>query len=268
MGAYMGLVKQCDDQMGVLFDYLEKSGRMEDTLIVVTSDHGDFLGDHWLGEKTFFQNASVKVPMIIYDPSAKADATRGTTSDALVECIDLVPTFVEVAGTDPATLDHILEGQSLLPMLRGGAAPARDFVICEYDYSTTPLAARLDIAPKDARMFMVADRAWKMIHFESGHRPMLFDLGADPDEVVDLGADPDKAEVIDRMYDMLFDWLARPAARTTISNAAIRRMHSGGPGRKGVVIGAKTARDISPESAAKYLGRKAPDMRRKTEAAD
>ncbi|MFC6762503.1 sulfatase-like hydrolase/transferase [Sulfitobacter porphyrae] len=96
--AYMGLIKQCDDQMGVLFDWLEKTGRMEDTMIVITSDHGDFLGDHWLGEKTFFHDASVKVPMIIYDPSDAADATRGTTSDALVECIDLAPTFVDVAG--------------------------------------------------------------------------------------------------------------------------------------------------------------------------
>ena len=48
---YMGLVKQIDDQMGVLFSYLERAGRMADTMIVFTSDHGDNLGDHWLGEK-------------------------------------------------------------------------------------------------------------------------------------------------------------------------------------------------------------------------
>ena len=48
--AYMGLIKQVDDQMGVLFDWLETTGRMKDTVIVLTSDHGDFLGDHWMGE--------------------------------------------------------------------------------------------------------------------------------------------------------------------------------------------------------------------------
>ncbi|MGI9390561.1 MAG: sulfatase-like hydrolase/transferase, partial [Boseongicola sp.] len=76
--AYMGLIKQADDQMGVLFNWLEETGRMDDTMIVLTSDHGDFLGDHWMGEKTFFHDASTRVPLIIYDPSPEADATRGT----------------------------------------------------------------------------------------------------------------------------------------------------------------------------------------------
>lgn len=115
--AYMGLIKQADDQMGRLFDWMEKTGRMEDTMIVLTSDHGDFLGDHWMGEKTFFQDASTKVPLIIYDPSPEADGTRGTVSDALIESIDLAPTFVDVAGGEIAR--HILEGQSLLPILHG-----------------------------------------------------------------------------------------------------------------------------------------------------
>ena len=98
LGAYMGLIKQCDDQMGVLFGWLEETGRMKDTMIVVTSDHGDYLGDHWLGEKTFCHDTSVRVPMIVYDPSSEADATRGMASDALVQLIDLASTFAEVAG--------------------------------------------------------------------------------------------------------------------------------------------------------------------------
>ena len=54
-------------------------------MIVLTSDHGDYLGDHWLGEKDLFHEPSVKVPMIVYDPRAEANKTRGTTCDALVE---------------------------------------------------------------------------------------------------------------------------------------------------------------------------------------
>ena len=258
--AYMGLIKQCDDQMGVLFDWLEKTGRMDDTMIVITSDHGDFLGDHWLGEKTFFHDASVKVPMIIYDPSDAADATRGSTSDALVECIDLAPTFVDVAGGDASALDHILEGHSLLPLLRGGAAPARDFSICEYDYSATPLAGRLGLHPNQSRMFMVADHRWKMIHFESGHRPMLFDLQADPDELTDLGNSADHAETIAAMYDKLNTWARRPAARTTLSNAAIMHKRTD-PRRTGVLIGVADASQATNDAAAKYIGRKAPDKR-------
>lgn len=51
--AYMGLIKQCDHQLGRLLDHLEDKGRLQDTMIVLTSDHGDYLGDHWLGEKTY-----------------------------------------------------------------------------------------------------------------------------------------------------------------------------------------------------------------------
>jgi arylsulfatase A-like enzyme len=258
--AYMGLIKQCDDQMGVLIDWLEKTGRMDETMIVVTSDHGDFMGDHWMGEKTFFHDASVKVPLIVYDPSRKADATRGTTCDALVECIDLLPTFVEAAGRDPGGLDHVLEGWSLLPVLRGGAAPAREAVFCEYDYSASPLAGRLELHPDDARMFMVFDGRFKMVHFEGGFRPMLFDLDADPGELDDLGASPAHEEVRAALYDRLAAWARRPAARTTISNDALRKAR-GGSGRTGVLIGVVGEEDVAPEIVAKYVGRKARDMR-------
>ena len=49
----MGLIKQADDQMGRLLNWLEETDRMKDAMIVLTSDHGDFLGDHWMGEKPF-----------------------------------------------------------------------------------------------------------------------------------------------------------------------------------------------------------------------
>ncbi|MFP1631990.1 sulfatase-like hydrolase/transferase [Zhengella sp. ZM62] len=260
--AYMGLIKQCDDQMGVLFGWLEKTGRMDDTMIVVTSDHGDFLGDHWLGEKTFFHDASVRVPLIVYDPSPEADATRGTVSDELVECIDLVPTFLEVAGGDPATVDHILEGRSLVPLLHGRQeGPLRDHVICEFDYSTTPLADRLNLGPAEARMFMIADTRWKMIHFEGGFRPMLFDLRDDPDELVDLGASEAHRATIDRLYAALAAWARRPSQRTTVPNAQVLATRKK-PGGKGVMIGVVEEADADPAQIVHYVGRKAPDKRR------
>ncbi|WP_255519440.1 sulfatase-like hydrolase/transferase [Alexandriicola marinus] len=259
--AYMGLIKQCDDQMGVLFDWLEQTGRMQDTMIVLTSDHGDFIGDHWMGEKTFFHDAATKVPLIIYDPSPEADATRGSVCDELVECIDLPPTFVDIAGGQASSLDHILEGHSLLPYLRDrDAGPVRDYVICEYDFSGSPLAEVLDVEPDAARIFMIADKSWKLIHFESGDRPMLFDLENDPDELNDLGTDPDSKDVIDLLYDKLFEWARRPAARTTVSKARLRQMR-GGAARTGVLIGVVDEDGIEPELSAKYRGRKAPDKR-------
>ncbi|SFR13294.1 sulfatase-like hydrolase/transferase [Poseidonocella sedimentorum] len=255
---YMGLIKQCDDQMGVLFDWLEQTGRMEDTMIVVTSDHGDYLGDHWLGEKTFCHDTSVKVPMIVYDPSAEADPMRGTVSNALVQLIDLAPTFVEVAGGDASRLDHVLEGKSLFPLLRG-QGQSRDHAFCEYDFSMTPLSKKLDLDTAESRLFMVTDGRFKLIEFGGGIRPMLFDMREDPDELVDLGQSEDHAEVIVRLSDVLGTWAKRPAQRTTISNKTLVQTRSN-RSTKGVILGAVKEADVDADLVAKYTGRMAPPV--------
>jgi arylsulfatase A-like enzyme len=252
--AYMGLIKQCDDQLGVLLDWLEAEGRIDDTMIVLTSDHGDFLGDHWMGEKAFFQDSSVRVPLIIYDPSAEADATRGAVSDALVESIDLVPTFVEAAGGIPRT--HILEGESLLPILHGEATDTqRHYVICEYDYSATPIADSLGTSVRDSVMFMVADAEWKLIHCEGGFRPILFDLKEDPEELNDLGSLPSHADVIARLYAKLNHWARRPSQRTTRTEAQLEEMRKAERSR-GVLIGVYDENDVPLEFSENYTRRK------------
>ncbi|MCF3596269.1 sulfatase-like hydrolase/transferase [Rhodobacteraceae bacterium LMO-12] len=253
--AYMGLIKQVDDQMGRLFEWLEETGRMQDTMIVLTSDHGDFLGDHWLGEKTFFHDASTRVPLIIYDPSPEADATRGTVCDALVESIDLAPTFLDVAGGEP--VGHILEGESLLPILHGTRAETeREYVICEYDYSGSPIAKLMNASVRDAVMFMIADKRWKMVHCEGGYRPLLFDLENDPDELTDLGDSDEHAEVIQALYDKLFAWTRRPSQRTTRSEAQLIEMRTASA-RRGIVLGVYDENDTPLDLTVKYRGQKA-----------
>jgi len=249
--AYMGLIKQADDQMGRLFAYLEQSGRMRDTMIVVTSDHGDYLGDHWLGEKNLFHEPSIKVPLIIYDPRAQADASRGQTCDALVEAIDLAPTFLEVAGGDP--VPHILEGRSLIPWLNGEEPDWRDYAVAEFDYSTMPLSEKLRIEPKDARLFMVTDQRWKLMHAEGGLRPMLFDLDADPDELVDLGESEAHGEVIEMMYARLHQWALRMSQRITLSDDQIKSGR-GKSGRKGILLGVYEPAEVEPGLTLKYRG--------------
>lgn len=262
--AYMGLIKQIDDQMGVLFDWLQETGRMQDTLIVLTSDHGDFLGDHHMGEKMFFYDQSVKVPMIIYDPSEEADATRGTVSDALVELIDMVPTFYQVAGGDPAEIAHIVEGHSLLPILRGEAVETpRTYTFSEYDWSRHPEADDLGVAPRDAMIRMVADKRWKLVHFEGGFRPCLYDMETDPDELVDLGADPAHAETRAQLMEALNAWARQAPQRTTVTDAEIvagRRSREG----MGPIIGIARPEDVKPERAARYMGTVVPDKRPRT----
>jgi len=218
MPAYMGLVKQIDDHLGRLFDWLEQSGRDKDTMIVFTSDHGDYLGDHWMGEKELFHECSVRVPLIIVDPRAKADSTRGTASDALVEAIDMVPTFVEAAGETPAY--HRLEGQSLQPLLFGEVAGDdtwRDTVFSEIDYACYQSQEILDSDIDRSRGYMLRTQRWKYVHF-TGYAPQLFDLENDPDEFNDLGQDDEHETVRDEMYQRLLERLTARKNRVTVTD--------------------------------------------------
>jgi arylsulfatase A-like enzyme len=219
MPGYMGLVKQIDDQLGVLFNFLEERGLMDSTMIVFCSDHGDYLGDHWMGEKDLFHEQIVRTPLIVYDPDQRADATRGTRSQALVEAVDLAPTLLEVYGG--AAVPHILDGRSLRPLLFGEApSDWRKTVVCEYDYSFMESRAALGTKSRDAWMRMIFDGRWKYVLFE-GYRPMLFDLHSDPREFVDLGADPAYAAERVRLHESLFAWARRPRQRATVADGAI-----------------------------------------------
>lgn len=232
--AYMGLITQIDDQIGVLMEHLEAKGLLGETMIVFTSDHGDYLGDHWMGEKDLFHEPSVRVPLIVVDPSPSADATRGQVCDALVETIDLLPTFV--AACDGAPQPHRLEGRALQPWLHGETPTDwREFVVSEYDYSVTPAAVALKVPPLQARMFMIADQRWKLAH-APGLRPMLFDLQQDPQELRDLGADPAHAGQCERMMRALGEWGLRQSQRTAISDERIQSMR-GASVRKGILLG-------------------------------
>jgi arylsulfatase A-like enzyme len=232
--AYMGLIKQIDDQMGRLFAWMEERGLFENTMIVFSSDHGDYLGDHWMGEKDLFHDQSVRVPLIIYDPRTAAGGTRGTVSAHLVEGIDLAPTFLEFFGG--ASIPHILEGRSLSPLLLGAGKPLewRHYAFSEYDYGTRYARVDLGIAEKDARLIMACDDNWKYIHCE-GFRPMLFDLENDPQELVDLGGHRDYEPVRRRMHEAIFGWSRQHHNRITRSPEEIERMSAREPG--GILIG-------------------------------
>jgi arylsulfatase A-like enzyme len=249
---YMGLIKQIDDQLGILFRFMRDEGFWENTMIVFTSDHGDYLGDHWLGEKELFHEPSVKVPLIIRDPSAEADAARGTVCDALVETIDLAPTFLEAVGADPAREAHRLEGRSLMPWLHGRAPAAwRTYAISEYDYSMMPAAAQLKVAPREARLFMVADTRWKYVH-AVGFRPMLYDRAEDPNEFRDLGADPAHEAVRETMAAALAQWGLRLSQRTALADQQILAMRGKGQ-RRGILIGVWDESDVPAELWSGYL---------------
>ena len=217
--AYMGLIAQLDHHIGRVLDALEGAGRMRDTLIVFTSDHGEFSGDRGLGEKELLYDEIVRVPLIVRDPDPRADATRGTADARFVEGIDVLPTIVDALGIPGSP--HRVEGRSLLPLLRGEVPTGwRDAVFSELDYSFRRARRVLGRGVRDCRAVMVRTGEWKYVHWE-GFRAQLFDLVADPHEQIDLGADPRFEAIRVGMCEWLFDWLATSKRRTTVDDALV-----------------------------------------------
>ena len=234
--AYMGLIKQIDDQLGVLFNWMKEAKLFDNTMIVFTSDHGDYLGDHWMGEKDLFHDQSVKVPLIIYDPRKEAKNFQGRESNHLVECIDLAPTFLDFFNIKEKP--HILEGRGLKEILHSNEDPSdwREYAISEYDYSTRQARHIIGNKPDEAQLFMIRDSRWKYI-FAEGFRPMLFDLEVDPKELHDLGESEQEIHLKakKRLYDALFEWARKHHSRTTVTNEEIEKRTGKEP--PGVIIG-------------------------------
>ena len=203
----MGLVRQIDDEIGRLLDHMESLGRLDDTLVVFTSDHGDLAGDHWLGEKEYFYESVMRVPLIVADPHPDAAARHGSSSDALVESIDVVPTVLAALACNPRA--HRVEGRSLLELTRAGESPPpwRDCVFGQLDYAYREARQFLGRQPDACQGFMVRDARYKFIAWD-GYADQLFDLRDDPSEFDDRGTDPALAGVRERMRDRLLDWFA------------------------------------------------------------
>jgi len=216
MSGYMGLIKQIDDNLGRLFQFLDKKGNMKDTMIVFTSDHGDYLGDHWLGDKELFHEQIVRVPMIIYDPREKANKTRGHKEKRFIEAIDLLPTFLDAVGSKESK--HRLEGSSLMPLINADKITNwKDAVFSEIDYSFNEARKILNLGASDARGYMIRNNEWKYIYFK-GFPPQLFDLKNDPEEFEDLGQSKDYSKVRNEMRELLLKKLVSRKNRVAASD--------------------------------------------------
>jgi arylsulfatase A-like enzyme len=234
--AYMGLIRQIDDELGRLFRHMKNNRQFDNTMIVFTSDHGDYLGDHWLGEKDLFHEPSARVPMIVLDPDQEATGTRGSACSRMVEAIDLLPTLVEFAGGEICR--ERMEGHSLLPLLRSPESVTewRHYAVSELDYSDRGPRQVLDQPAYDCRAVMIRATRWKYIHYNQ-FRPQLFDLQNDPLELNDLGSHEDYELVRNEMQQLLVDSRRRLKPRTGMPFENLAAM---GPQRDeqfGIIIG-------------------------------
>ena len=179
-----------DDSTGRILDTLDAMGQLNNTIVVLAGDHGYFYGEHGLGrERRLAYEESSRIPILVrYPPLVEA----GITPEPLVMSIDLAPTFLELAGTQPA---RPLHGLSVLPLLRG-ETPAnwRTSVLLEY-YTDTVFPRIVTMGYKAVR----TDR-YKYIHYlELPGMDELYDLETDPYELDSVIDDPDYAAILDEM---------------------------------------------------------------------
>jgi len=207
VATYYGLMRLVDDNLARLFDALRASGRWEDTLIVLTSDHGEQAGDHWLVQKLGWFDSSYHVPLVIHDP--RHVEHHGSQVDAFTENVDLMPTLLDGLGVGRSPVQ--CDGRSLLPFV-SGEQPAewREHVFFEFDFRLPPTGVKgggldasitvpdlppgepagpLGMRSADCALNVVRGRDYKYVHFAT-MPPLYFDLSEDPDELVDRSSDP------------------------------------------------------------------------------
>jgi arylsulfatase A-like enzyme len=178
---YAAEVRYMDHQIGALFDGLRERGLWDDTLVAVTADHGQGLGDHgWAAHRILYQE-QIRVPLILRVPGAKAPRVV----EELVRTVDIAPTLLDYAGERPLAG---IAGRSLRPLLEGADdEPRVTFAdqINGYDLNAAMTVKR----PKDDFVYCAMDGRFKLVwrpnHPEDSE---LFDLAADPKEQRSLWA--------------------------------------------------------------------------------
>ena len=124
--AYLASVSYVDAQLGMMIEALEEAGVRDNTIIVVWGDHGWHLGDMGVWGKATNYEIATRVPLMIWTPDMK---TRGETTEALVELVDIYPTLCELAGVP---LPNHLEGKSFVPLLEEPHQKWKDAAFSQY----------------------------------------------------------------------------------------------------------------------------------------
>jgi choline-sulfatase len=182
--AYYAMISYVDDKVGQLLRALDAAGLRDNTMVLFTSDHGEMLGERGLWYKMNFFEWSARVPLIFHAPGRFAPRRVA----AHVSLVDLLPTLVELAlaqdddgpGPDPIPA---VDGQSLVPLLQGDETDWPNPVLAE-------MLAEGAVAP----CLMIRRDRYKYI-FSAPDPEQLYDLVADPNELVNLAGQPEFEEV-------------------------------------------------------------------------
>jgi arylsulfatase A-like enzyme len=191
---YRGKVKLFDDGAGRVLAALRAAGLWENTIVVISSDHGDMDANHRLIFKgPFMYEHMIRVPMMVRVPELLGGALRGRVRDYDTVNVDLVPTIRDFAGLEPIDGD----GLSLKPILTGAAdPPKRDYVIAQY-YSKQRWVNPIRT---------IRTSRFKLNKY-GGDGQELYDLADDPHEIVNLADDPGRRTIRGELSAELDRWI-------------------------------------------------------------
>lgn len=203
---YLGLIQEMDHHLGRIIATLKETGQYERTLIIVTSDHAEMLGDHYVWGKEIYFDGAFHVPLVIRDPRPEARRARGTQVSSFSEAIDVMPTILDWLG---AEIPRSCDGRSLLPFLSGGTpADWRDAVFFEHDFRNVRsqrVETALGISSDECSYAVIRDAKYKYVHF-AALPPLLFDIASDPHEFVNLAGRPEHRDTELHYARRLLSW--------------------------------------------------------------
>lgn len=185
MHDYVSVIHSIDRNVGRVLDYLEKSGLLENTLVVYTSDQGFYMGEHGWFDKRFMYEESFRTPLLMRLPGGK----RGDIVQ-MVQNIDYAPTILDLAGTE---IPDDIQGVSLLPLLRG-EKPKEWRKSLYYHYYEFPAEHAVK------RHYGVRTERYKLIHYYNDIDEWeLFDMERDPSEMHNLYGKPGYEKVTSQL---------------------------------------------------------------------
>jgi arylsulfatase A-like enzyme len=189
------LITGLDIAVGRILAAVRDLGVEDNTVIIYTSDHGSFYGEHGFGGKWLMYEESIRTPMIVYDPRQPA-SLRGSGRDEMTLKIDLLPTILELAG-EPLPLGA--QGTSLLPLIQGENPSWRQEWFYQYHHERTA---------KIVSSEGIRTGQWKYIRYINSNplTEQLFDVQADPREENDLAAADEHRQVLENLRQRWKTW--------------------------------------------------------------
>ena len=216
---YLGLAAEVDQHIGRVLDWLKASGQWDDTILIVTADHGEMLGDHGLWGKKAYYDASYKIPLMIRIPGESPREMKGMS-----ESIDVSPTILDLVGR---TAPDAMNGTSLRGMMAGGDGKA--FSFSEHDFGDpiepSKLQQALGLSTIQSNYAVLRSKTHRLVHFAGDLPQVLFDMTGDG-ELRDISALPNaQAICLDLSRQMLCHRMVHPEstfAKTMVVDGGVK----------------------------------------------